>query len=211
MPVVSRCAQVYDRTMLVRRRVALPAFLGLFGLVWAAAHAVAHDVVEQAPAAGHDPGHAGSPQAYAAYVPTSLALCLVLATAIAAGAAVGKRWTGRSGPSIWLFGIVPVLGFAADTLAELLAQGPLSTAAVAELVPVFLIGLLVQIPFALIAVGLASRILWLAERLALALADGDTTGRAEPAGFARPRSAQAPAFPLAGAGRSRAPPFALEP
>jgi hypothetical protein len=106
---------------------------------------------------------------------------------------------------------VPVLGFAADTLAELLAQGPLSTAAVAELVPVFLIGLLVQIPFALIAVGLASRILWLAERLALALADGDTTGRAEPAGFARPRSAQAPAFLLAGAGRSRAPPFALEP
>jgi hypothetical protein len=197
--------------MLLRRRLALPVLLGLFGLVWAAAHTVAHDVIEQAPAAGHAAGHAGSPQAYAAYVPTSLALCLVLATAIAAGAAAGRRWTGRSGPSIWLFGVVPVLGFAADTLAELVTQGPLTTAAVAELVPVFLIGLLVQIPFALVAVGLGSRILWLAERLAWALAEGGRTGRPERASFARARSAQPPVLLLAGPGRSRAPPFAREP
>jgi hypothetical protein len=188
--------------------VALPAFLLGFGLIWAAAHALAHDVATQ-PAVGHHGAGSAGLQSYVAYLPTSLALCLTLAAAIATGAALGRRWTGRSGRSVWLFGLVPVLGFAADTLVELTSHG--STAATAaQLVPVFLIGLLVQIPFALVAVGLAGRILWLAEQLAFALREAGGNGRPEATtGLAWADTGTTPGFLLAGARRSRAPPLQL--
>ena len=190
------------------RRVTLPVFLLVLGLIWAAAHALAHDVATQ-PAAGHHAAGSSGVESYFAYLPTSLALCLTLAAAIATGAALGKRWAGRSGRSVWLFGLVPVLGFAADTLVEPTSNG--STAApAAELVPVFLIGLLVQIPFALVAVGLAGRILWLVEQLAFTLRKAE--------GEARPEATTSLAWAdtglgrtlyLARAGRSRAPPLQL--
>ena len=64
-----------------------------------------------------------------------------------------------------MFGLVPVLGFAADTLVEATSRG--STAeTTAALVPVFLIGLLVQVPFALVVVGLVGGVFWLVEHLA---------------------------------------------
>ena len=194
--------------MLRWRRVAVPAFLGVLGMIWIAAHALAHDVVGQPSAGGHGAAHRGV-EGYVAYLPTSLALCLTLAAAIATGAALGKRWAGRSGRSIWLFGLVPVLGFAADTLIELTAHGPTATA-MAELVPVFLIGLLVQIPFALIAVGLAGKILWLVERLAWAFVPTDTVGRpAAATGLAWSRAAEGQGLLLAGSQRPRAPPLEL--
>ena len=194
--------------MLRWRRLALPAFLGVLGLVWVAAHAVAHDVAAH-PSGSHGASHGRGLDSYLAYLPTSVALCLTLAAAIATGAALGRRWAGRSGRSIWLFGFVPVLGFAADTLVELSAHGATATA-LSELVPVFLIGLLVQIPFALVAVGLAGRILWLAERLAWPLHEGIGLGR--PAGATSLASAErADVRPLllAGSTRSRAPPLGL--
>jgi hypothetical protein len=130
-----------------------------------------------------------------------------LALAIATGPALGKRGTGRSGRSIWLFGIVPVLGFAADTLIELPAHG--RTAAAAELLPVLLVGLLVQIPFALVAVALAVRILRLVERLAWALRDGAIVGRpVEPGALAWAPARAAKAHRLPGLSRPRAPPLA---
>jgi len=195
--------------MLRWRRVAVPALLGVLGLIWVAAHALAHDVVAQPSAAGHGAGHSRGVESYVAYLPTSLALCLTLAAAIATGAAIGKRWAGTSGRSIWLFGFVPVLGFAADTLVELATHGP-TAATAAELVPVFLIGLLVQIPFALVAVGLAGRILWLVEQLAWPLPQVDSLGR--PAGTASLAWAQVGsgrALLLPGSRRSRAPPLRL--
>jgi hypothetical protein len=190
------------------RRVALPAFLLVFGLIWAAAHALAHDVATQ-PAVGHHGAGSAGVESYVAYLPTSLALCLTLAAAIATGAALGRRWTGRSGRSVWLFGLVPVLGFAADTLVELTSHG--STAATAaQLVPVFLIGLLVQIPFALVAVGLAGRILWLVEQLAFALRGAGGNGRPEATtSLAWADTGATPGLLLAGARRSRAPPLQL--
>ena len=139
----ARVLQVYDRYMLRWRRLALPAFLGVLGLIWVAAHTLAHDVAIQS-SGSHGAGHGRGLDSYLAYLPTSVALCLTLAAAIATGAALGKRWAGRSGRSIWLFGFVPVLGFAADTLIELSAHGATATA-LPELVPVFLIGLLVVI------------------------------------------------------------------
>lgn len=204
----ARPLQVYDRYMLRWRRLALPAFLGVLGLVWVAAHALAHDVAMQSPGS-HGAGHGRGLDSYLAYLPTSVALCLALAAAVATGAALGRRWAGMSGRSIWLFGFVPVLGFAADTLVELSAHGATATA-LSELVPVFLIGLLVQIPFALVAVGLAGRILWLAERLAWPLHEAIRLGR--PAGatsLAWADTANARALLIPGATRSRGPPLTL--
>ena len=40
--VVSRRGCVYDRIMVLWRRVALPLLLSVFGLLWAAAHALVH-------------------------------------------------------------------------------------------------------------------------------------------------------------------------
>lgn len=199
---------VYDRYMLRWRRVALPAFLGVLGLVWAAAHALAHDVVAQ-PSGRHGAGHGRGLDSYLAYLPTSVALCLTLAAAIATGAALGKRWAGRSGRSLWLFGFVPVLGFAVDTLVELSAHGATATAS-SELVPVFLIGLLVQIPFALVAVGLAGRILWIVEQLTWPAPQGARLSRpAGAASLAWADTPNAPALLLPGATRSRGPPHGL--
>ena len=194
--------------MLLWRRVAVPAFLGVLGLIWLAAHALAHEVVSQPAAAGHG-AHRPTLETYVAYFPTSLALCVTLAAAIATGLALGRRWTGRSGRSIWLFGVVPVLGFAGDTLVELVTHGP-TTAAASQLVPVLLVGLLVQIPFALVAVGLAGTILWLVERLAWALRDALIVGRPVELGAPAwaPLAGLTPLH-LAGSGRSRAPPRRL--
>lgn len=197
--------------MLRWRRLALPSFLAVFGLIWVAAHALAHDVAATPTPAGHAAGHHGTVESYVAYLPTSLALCLTLAAAIATGAAIGKRWAGRSGRSLWLFGVVPVLGFAVDTLAELARHGWTATAAT-QLVPVFLIGLLIQIPFALVAVGLAGSVLWLVEQLAFMLREptrfGPPVAPANLAWAADPGDGRT--LLRAGAGRSRAPPRRLE-
>jgi hypothetical protein len=195
--------------MLLWRRVAVPAFLGVLGLIWLAAHALAHDVVAQPPPTAHA-AHSATLESYVAYLPTSLALCLTLAVAIAAGLALGKRWARRSGTSIWLFGVVPVLGFATDTLIELAIHGP-TAAAGAELVPVLLVGLLVQLPFALVAIGLAGKLLWLVERLAwAALRNTVIVGRPVELGApAWAPAAGARALSLAGSCRSRAPPHRL--
>jgi hypothetical protein len=189
--------------LLLRRRVALPLLLTAFGLLWAAAHALLHDLV--APSAGAHGDHAGTLETYAGYLPTSLALCLVLATAIATGLAVGKRWTGVSGPALWLFGLVPVLGFAADSLVGP-PHGSLTGAAI-ELLPVVAIGVLLQLPFALTAVGLGSTILLVADRLARAFGASVVTGSVPGlAGTVAVGYDRIPTPVLAGVDRSRAPP-----
>lgn len=194
--------------MLLRRRAALPLLLGVFGLLWAATHALVHDFV--APAAGqHGGGHAATLETYAGYLPTSFALCLVLAVTVAAGMAFGRRWTGVSGPALWLFGVVPVLGFAADSLVGLATHGSLSGAATVELVPVVVIGLLVQLPLAVTAVGLGGTVLLLAERLARAFSASAGSSRATGlAGTVAVGTGRIPAPVLAGAAHSRAPPAA---
>ena len=192
--------------MVLWRRVALPLLLSVFGLLWAAAHALVHDAVSPGVQA-HGAGHAGTLETYAGYLPTSLVLCLVLATAIAAGVTLGKRWTGVSGRALWLFGLVPVLGFVAAALLP--THGSPSGAALVELVPVVVIGLLVQLPFAVTAVGLGSTILLLAERLAWALSA--SVGASPATGLACTVAVGSDRIPtpvLAGVDRSRAPPAA---
>jgi hypothetical protein len=118
---------------------------------------------------GEEPTLSNALNGYVGYLTTSFALCLALALPLAAGAMVGKRWQGSSLRSLWFFGLVPVLGFAGHALAEPLtgASGPVWSSS--ELASIVLVGLAVQIPFALVAVGLARQVLWLAESLARAL------------------------------------------
>ncbi|MGH3060972.1 MAG: hypothetical protein ACRDNA_06105, partial [Gaiellaceae bacterium] len=136
-----------------RRRLIVPLLLALSGLGWAAAHAVAHQSVMPGEAKLRESAFQG----YVSYLPTSLALCLALALALAAAAAVGLRWQRASGRSLWMFGVVPVLGFAGHALAEPLTAGSASLASTLSrgvmLAPVVLVGLLVQVPFALVAVA----------------------------------------------------------
>lgn len=144
--------------------------------------------------------------AYLSYLPTSLVLCLALALPLAAGAAVGGRWRGTSVRSLWLFGLVPVFGFLGHS-AEPFLVGDGAATQLGALVPVALVGLLIQIPFALVAVGLARRILWLAEGLAWALAGHSTAASvAEPEGRPRPRSRNTRAFSLDLSASERGPP-----
>jgi hypothetical protein len=145
---------------------------------------------------------------YLSYLTTSVALCLALALPLAAGALVGKRWKGASMRSLWLFGLVPVLGFVGHTAAEPLLPGAGTGVSLTSLAPIVVVGLLVQIPFALVAVGFARQVLWLAERLAkVEIVPARTIVRAPTPSYPRPRASRAPAFRLDFAQTERGPPL----
>jgi hypothetical protein len=185
------------------RRLVVPALLGLSGLGWAAVHALAHRAVMSEAAMPHHP-MAG----YASYQTTSLALCLALALSLAAGVLVGRRWRGTSLRSLWLFGLVPVLGFVAHASGEPALSGTGAAPSVSALTSVVLAGLLIQIPFALVAVGLARHVLWLAESLARALTAPPRSPVPAPAATHAPRGAtHAPAFRLDLSYTERGPPL----
>jgi hypothetical protein len=144
---------------------------------------------------------------YLSYLTTSLALCLALALPLAAGAALGKRWRSTSARSLWLFGLVPVLGFAGHELAEPLLGGASGPSNASALAPIVLVGLVIQVPFALVAVGLAHRVLWLAESLARAFVRPSRAQAPRPAErFPRPHASRAPRFHLDLARSQRGPP-----
>ena len=149
-------------------------------------------------------------ESYAGYLPTSLALCLALALPLAAGAVVGKRWRGSSLRSLWLFGLVPVVGFVGEALVEPILGGSATLVDAAGVTAALLVGLLVQIPFALLAVGLARGLLLLAESLARMLArpTAPTAGR-EPERYAPPRARRPRTFSLDLSRSPRAPPSPL--
>ncbi|MGH3040734.1 MAG: hypothetical protein ACRDNG_03165 [Gaiellaceae bacterium] len=183
-----------------RRRLLVPVLLALSGLGWAAAHAVAHHAFMSEAAMS-----ASGLERYFSYLTTSVALCFALALPLAAGALSGKRWRGTSARSLWLFGLVPVIGFVGHTALEPLGSAP---GGPSELAPVVLVGLLIQIPCGLVAVGLARQVLWLAESLARALAGpaGAQLPRSLPP-HPRPHGRRTPAFRLDLAHSQRGPPL----
>ena len=185
------------------RRLAVPVLLALSGLGWAAVHGVAHRAVMSEPAMPAD-----AIADYLSYLTTSVALCLALALPLAAGVVTGRRWRGSSIRSLWLFGLVPVLGFVGHTVVEPLLGGTALGSSSASLAPIALVGLLIQIPFALVAVGLARHALWLAETLARASARPMRPSfPAGTPGHERPRASHAPAFRLDLAHAGRSPPL----
>jgi hypothetical protein len=189
----------------------MPVLLCLLGLVWAAAHAVIPGLMLERPGGHlqhhhhHDPGAHDALGAYAAYAPTSFALCLVLAVGIALSAVLARRRLEASAASLWLFGLVPLVGFAGHALIALPAHGAPATA-VLELAPAFALALLIQLPFALVAVGIGRGILLLAENVARALSGPRSTEAAAARAFALPLAHVAAPRAVPGLRLARAPP-----
>lgn len=144
-----------------RRRFAWIASLGLTAAAGVVAHTVAYRLA--APSGHHQHFLERTGHGYLAHWRLCLAVCLaVVLVALAAYAAEGFRRRRRAMPPVWLFGLLPPLGFAVqEHLERLLHAGSFPFAAVVE--PVFLVGLVLQLPFALAA--------FLAARLLLTVAD----------------------------------------
>jgi hypothetical protein len=179
----------------------VPVLFFLSGLGWAATHAVAHRAVSMA-----EPVAAPGPGAYLSYFATSTGLCLALALSLAAGALAGRR-RGATLRSLWLFGLIPLLGFAGHSAFEPILAGEAAIPALADLAPVALVGLAIQIPFALLAMAVARQMLVLAEGLAHALIPPSRARARRPATPTdRPSALPLPDLGLALAHPGRGPP-----
>jgi len=112
----------------------------------------------------------------------------VLAALLVAGLALRVSRSlraGTSGPPAWFFFILPPLGFAAqEHLERLLHSGTLPIDAALE--PTFLIGLALQLPFALAALAVARALVAGADRLSHELTRQPRSPRARPASIPSP-------------------------
>lgn len=111
-----------------------------------------------------DTGHG-----YFEHLPLLLGMLAALGLAALALRAARAIRPSATGPPAWLFFLLPPLGFALqEHLERILHSGGLPLAAAIE--PTFLIGLVLQLPFALAALALARALVAGAERLAVRLA-----------------------------------------
>ncbi|HXV96320.1 MAG TPA: hypothetical protein VD695_07205 [Gaiellaceae bacterium] len=184
------------------RRLVVPVLFFLSGLGWAATHAVVHRAVTMT-----EPEAAPGPGDYLSYLATSTGLCLALALSLAAGALAGRRRRGATLRSLWLFGLIPLLGFAGHSAFEPILTGETAMPGLAGLAPVALVGLAIQIPFALLAMAVARQVLVLAEGLAHALIPPARARARRPAApTERPSALRLPDLGLALAHPGRGPP-----
>jgi hypothetical protein len=135
-----------------RLRPAWLLSLPLLAVAWLSAHALAYELV---PVEQH--GHG-----YLAQAPLFLTLCAATASLALAARMAGRR--GRALPS-WPAGLLPLLGFALqEHLERGLALGAVPWATALE--PVFLLGLALQLPFALAALLVARALTAVADAIA---------------------------------------------
>jgi hypothetical protein len=188
-----------------RVRTAWLIALPLTVLAWLAAHQAAYDLAFPGKHA-REHALAASGHGYLELAPLVAAICL---TATVAGFLFRLAGRGsRRGVPAWAFGALPLLGFAVQEHVERwLSSGelPLGTA----LAPVFLIGLALQLPFALVAAVLARALLSVADEVAAALA-GPPAPRLRPARLLIPSGTVSPPAPspLSANRAGRAPPAA---
>ena len=136
---------------------------------WISAHDVAYRLALPHP---HDSGSDIAParHAYLAYASLLVVLCLLLAVLCTAG--LVARPHGLLAPSrriLFLFVLLPPLGFALQEVTEsLFATGTLPFEAALE--PTFLVGILLQVPFALAAFVVARMLFAMVRALARTVA-----------------------------------------
>jgi hypothetical protein len=183
------------------------AGLAAVGSVWA--HALAYQLVEPGSTA-HARLLADSGHGYLEHTPLALAIVLSvvgLALGLRAAAAYSGRRPGR--PPAWSFALAPLAAFALQEHLERLlhdAAFPLTAA----LEPTFLVGILLQIPFALAALFVARALLGAADRLGHSLAALPAYPRspASPVLLVAPCATDLPRpHPLAHCAAERGPPF----
>jgi hypothetical protein len=141
-----------------RPRAAWLIALGLLGAGWVTAHALSYMLLVPAPERGRMLAQTGHSYFRASDL---LILCMTITLAGLALSVIGKaRWT----PGPWALALLPPVGFFIQEHAERLAvSGAFPTHLVVE--PRFLLGLLLQIPFALAALACAHFLLFAATRL----------------------------------------------
>jgi hypothetical protein len=183
--------------------------LPLAAVGWLAAHSVAYLIVapdhDQRAQLLSDSGHG-----YLGLAPVLVACTITLVVAgLALAIHDGLRGGSRARMPVWPVALVPPLGFIAqEHLERLIELNAFPFGAVLE--PTFLVGLALQVPFALVAVTLARVVLALGHRIGRTFA---ARRSARPRGH--PRSWRLPAWlglrpvgPLAAGHRERAPPDA---
>ena len=187
-------------------RLAWMLSLGLAAAGGLAAHALAYRIAEPHAERRHrlleSTGHG--------YLDVKLlgSLCVALTVLAFAGCVfAGVRRHTR--PPLWLFALAPPVGFALQEHAErMLHQDSFSAGTVFE--PTFLAGLLLQLPFAVVALLFARALLVAAGVLARELGAPPRLRPAQDASLAVPTGYWIPAAPtLVGARGQRAPPHAL--
>ena len=134
---------------------------------WLGGHCLAWALV---PPGSHEYGHThAAGHAYLVYSPPILAACALtlLLAGVILGVGEGLRARARPHPPLWLFLLLPPLGFVVqEHLEPVIGTGAIPYDVVLE--PTFLVGLALQLPFALAAL-LLTRALY---------AIGDGLGRA---------------------------------
>jgi hypothetical protein len=187
-------------------RLAFLLSLGLAAVGGLAAHALAYRIAEPDPERRH---HLLESTGHGYFDPTLIgSLCLALTVLAFAGCILaGIRRSAR--PPLWVFALAPPLGFALQEHAErMLHHNAFSAGTVLE--PTFLAGLLLQLPFAAVALLLARALLVAAVVLARELGAPPRFRPAVDASLAVPTGCWTLAAPtLVGARGQRAPPLAL--
>jgi hypothetical protein len=132
---------------------------------WTSAHEVAYRLALPHPHVG-GPGSGKTGHAYLAYASLLVVLCLLVAVLCTAGLVARNHPLGTpSRRLLLLFVLLPPLGFALQEVTEsLLTTGVLQAEAALE--PTFLVGILLQLPFALAALFAAHVLFAVARSLA---------------------------------------------
>lgn len=153
-----------------RRRLAWLLCLPLAAIGGLSAHLLAYSLVGSSP---HPTGHVHAETPSHGYV-SHWRLCLAVCFALIAIGLVGYAVQAARGGQhprvpVWLFGLLPPAGFVVqEHIERLLGSGTISPTTVLE--PTFVVGLLLQIPFALAAFLVARALLTFAVAVARALA-----------------------------------------
>jgi hypothetical protein len=184
-------------------RLAWLLSLGLATAGGLAAHGLAYRIAEPDPERRH---HLLESTGHSYLDPTLVgSLCLAL-TVLGFAACVHGGIRRGTRPPLWLFALVPPVGFAIQEHAErMLHHNAFSAGTVFE--PTFLAGLLLQLPFAVVALLTARALLVAAGALARELGTPPRFRLAPDASLAVPNGHWIPAAPtLVGARGQRAPP-----
>jgi hypothetical protein len=142
---------------MARCRIAWVVSLALMAIGGLISHAIAYRLVAAEPAAPHSDAHADV-HAYFAVWPVCAAVCAtIVLVSLTVSVFAHTRGSRPGSPPLWLFALLPPIGFVVQEHAErLVATGAFPQAAALE--PTFAVGLILQIPFAL-AAYFAARVL----------------------------------------------------